>query len=193
VAHDSAATRTRLLDAAYTEFAEHGLAGARVDRIAAVAGSNKQSIYAHFGSKQALFDQVMADRLELAGNAVPFTVEDLPGYAVAVFDYLLQDPGLLRLARWKALERGETWNDEIEAYRPKIWAITDTYRFPAGTDPPGAAAELLSQLLSTAVAGLSRSPALASFDPLPAEQARQRQRAVVATSATAIVAALTVS
>jgi AcrR family transcriptional regulator len=193
VAHDSSVTRSRLLNAAYAEFVEWGLAGARVDRIAAAAGSNKQGIYAYFGSKQALFQQVMTERLVLARDAVPFTVNDLPGYAVAVFDYLAADPGLLRLSRWKALEHVENWDDEIEVYRPKIQAITDTYRFPAGCDTPGAAAELLTQVLGTAVAALSQSPALASFDTATPQEAHKRHRAAVAASAQAIVSALTIS
>jgi AcrR family transcriptional regulator len=45
-ARDSAATKERLLAAATDEFAAHGIAGARVDRIAAAARANKQLIYA---------------------------------------------------------------------------------------------------------------------------------------------------
>jgi AcrR family transcriptional regulator len=56
---NSAATRHRLLDAAAAEFAERGLAGARVDRIAATAEANKQLIYAHFGSKEGLWLTVL--------------------------------------------------------------------------------------------------------------------------------------
>jgi AcrR family transcriptional regulator len=37
-------TKTRILDAAFREFAEHGLAGARVDRIAKSAERNKNLI-----------------------------------------------------------------------------------------------------------------------------------------------------
>ena len=51
----AAATRQRILDAALTEFAEKGLAGARVDEIAARAGANKRMLYAHFGSKEELW------------------------------------------------------------------------------------------------------------------------------------------
>lgn len=51
----AAATRQRILDAALAEFAEHGLAGARVDEIAARAGANKRMLYAHFGSKEELW------------------------------------------------------------------------------------------------------------------------------------------
>lgn len=51
----AAATRQRILDAALGEFAEKGLAGARVDEIAARAGANKRMLYAHFGSKEELW------------------------------------------------------------------------------------------------------------------------------------------
>ena len=51
-------TRRRLLEAATAEFAANGIAGARVDRIAANAGCNKQAIYAYFESKDGLFEAV---------------------------------------------------------------------------------------------------------------------------------------
>ncbi len=51
----ASATRQRILDAALVEFAEKGLAGARVDEIAARAGANKRMLYAHFGSKEELW------------------------------------------------------------------------------------------------------------------------------------------
>jgi AcrR family transcriptional regulator len=47
---DAEATRQRLLDAAAEEFAARGIAGARVDRIAQAARSNKAQIYHYFGS-----------------------------------------------------------------------------------------------------------------------------------------------
>jgi len=55
----AAATRQRILDAALAEFAEKGLAGARVDEIAARAGANKRMLYAHFGSKEELWLTVL--------------------------------------------------------------------------------------------------------------------------------------
>ena len=51
----ASATRQRILDAALVEFAEKGLAGSRVDEIAARAGANKRMLYAHFGSKEELW------------------------------------------------------------------------------------------------------------------------------------------
>jgi len=44
-----------ILSAARAEFGEHGYAGARVTRVAARAGLNKQLIYYYFGSKSGLY------------------------------------------------------------------------------------------------------------------------------------------
>ena len=53
------ATRRKLLAAARREFANSGLAGARVDEIAARAGVNKQLVYHYFGDKDALYLAVL--------------------------------------------------------------------------------------------------------------------------------------
>jgi TetR/AcrR family transcriptional regulator len=52
-------TRQKLLAAARREFAACGLAGARVDEIAARAGVNKQLVYHYFGDKDALYLAVL--------------------------------------------------------------------------------------------------------------------------------------
>jgi TetR/AcrR family transcriptional regulator len=51
----SAETRTRILDAALREFSSLGMAGARMDQIAAAAGVNKALLYYHFDSKENLY------------------------------------------------------------------------------------------------------------------------------------------
>ena len=53
------ATRRKLLAAARREFANSGLAGARVDEIATRAGVNKQLVYHYFGDKDALYLAVL--------------------------------------------------------------------------------------------------------------------------------------
>jgi AcrR family transcriptional regulator len=108
MARDSAATKARILKAATAEFSERGLAGARVDRLAASAGANKQLIYAYFGSKEGLFDATLEAHLETLLDGVPFDASDLPGYARRLFDFNLAHPDLGRLARWHALERPGT-------------------------------------------------------------------------------------
>ncbi|GAA4160566.1 TetR family transcriptional regulator [Gryllotalpicola daejeonensis] len=108
-----AATRRRILDAATAEFAEHGIAGARVERITAAAQTNKAQLYGYFGSKDGLFDAVIADRVTSTTAAVPFDVDRMPDWAVAIYDEHLHRPELTRLIAWVRLERRRsgTWFD----------------------------------------------------------------------------------
>jgi AcrR family transcriptional regulator len=56
---DADRTRAAILAAATREFARCGLGGARVDRIAAGAKTNKRMLYYYFGNKEALFRAVL--------------------------------------------------------------------------------------------------------------------------------------
>ncbi len=58
---DETGTRQKIIDTARAEFAEHGLAGARVERIAKTAGVNKAMIYYHFHSKEYLYESVVKE------------------------------------------------------------------------------------------------------------------------------------
>jgi AcrR family transcriptional regulator len=58
---DPEETQRRIMAAAKVEFARHGLAGARVDVIAARAKSNKRMMYHYFGNKEKLFQLVLED------------------------------------------------------------------------------------------------------------------------------------
>ncbi|GAA1778511.1 MULTISPECIES: TetR/AcrR family transcriptional regulator [Streptomonospora] len=103
---DSARTRQRILDAATVEFAEHGYAGARVGRIATAADRNQRMLYAHFGNKAGLFEAVLEEHVVRAQQAVALDAEDLPGYAVALREFYVHNPVLMRLALWQRLELG---------------------------------------------------------------------------------------
>ena len=103
-----------MLDAAAAEFAERGISGARVDRIAEVSGVNKSQMYSYFGSKDGLFDAALRDNLAVLLDAVPLTADDLPGYAARLYDAYVERPEHLRLAVWNRLERvptGDLWED----------------------------------------------------------------------------------
>src|SRR5512132_2946075 len=66
----SATSRQRLLTAAAAEFAARGFAGASVDRIARAARVNKAMIYYHFGSKAALYREILRDMFEAVAVGV---------------------------------------------------------------------------------------------------------------------------
>jgi AcrR family transcriptional regulator len=101
-------TKQRLLDAATAEFAERGLAGARIDRIADQAGVNKALIYAYYGNKEQLFGAALGAAIERIIHDVPIDAADLPGYAARRFDWQRAHPEAPRLMDWARLEGVET-------------------------------------------------------------------------------------
>jgi AcrR family transcriptional regulator len=163
-ARDSEATKARLMVAATAEFAAHGVAGARVDRIASASESNKQLIYAYFGSKDELFDAVLARHCGALAENVPFDAEDIPGYVGRLFDYALAHPEIYRLVTWAALERpAAVAAFERKSYGAKLEAIA-TAQHEGNLDATFAPADLLAITMSIAAAWFSASEAIRRFD-----------------------------
>jgi AcrR family transcriptional regulator len=128
---DAEATRQRLLDAATEEFAARGIAGARVDRIAQAARSNKAQIYHYFGSKDGLFEAVFDRIVEATLSETPIDPTNLPEYAGQLFDRYQKHPEIQRLATWYRLERADG-DDRIEGIvasnAAKVKAIAEAQR-----------------------------------------------------------------
>ena len=121
----SAPTRARLIAAAIAEFADHGLAGARVDQIAAAAAANKRAIYDYFGNKEGLFDAALISVIGDLNEAVPLQPDDLPGYAARLFDYLLAHPAAVRMIAWRRLERPQAGPGLSDTYVEDMLAVRD--------------------------------------------------------------------
>ncbi|SFS37964.1 TetR family transcriptional regulator [Saccharopolyspora flava] len=123
------ATKARIFQAATAEFAEHGIAGARVDRIAKQAQANKQLIYAYFGGKDDLFSAVLEAAMADLAAEVPIDGEDLPGYVDRLAAYHAANPHILRLLMWESLERGDSGvtaqSERAAHYRDKVDAVRD--------------------------------------------------------------------
>jgi AcrR family transcriptional regulator len=119
----SAATQQKLLTAARAEFQEHGLAGGRVDRIGERAGVNKRLIYVYFGDKEGLFEEVIRWNRDAVGASVRFDAEDLPGYALRLYDYWQEHPDSVRLFWWRNLERPKSTEVEDVAYGRMVGEI----------------------------------------------------------------------
>ncbi|MCK2212285.1 TetR family transcriptional regulator [Actinomadura sp. ATCC 31491] len=174
---DAEATRARLLQAATEEFAAHGIAGARVDRIGAAAGANKALIYTYFGNKEQLFDAVMDVHVTRVLDQVPFTPEDLPGYAGRLFDFLLANPHQLRLATWHRLERSGTGHEPgglRDSMRQKTEAVAAAQAGGQVPDTLGPE-DLLTFTLALASAWTPTSP----MAPASGRDAREHRDAVV--------------
>src|SRR5215475_4597101 len=175
---DAAASRQRLLTAAAAEFVAYGVAGARVDRIAAVAGANKRLIYDYFGDKDALFDAVLDRCTEDAVGAVPIDADDLPSYAGRLFDYHCDNPDLLRLVTWARLEGRTTPSAQEQrraSYKRRAAANEDAQRKGAVTTALSAP-QLLDMIESLAVGWTAAARGvLATPRQLKAERATQRK------------------
>jgi AcrR family transcriptional regulator len=188
LARDAEQTKRRIFQAAIIEFAEHGIAGARIDRIAGAAGANKQLIYAYFGSKRELFEAVVSEQVCRYLDEVPFDPQRLPEYAGAAFDYFTAHPEVMHLGSWHALEPGEK-----EHRIPVIeQAIRSRSRLVSGAQKAGvvdgsiAAADLLALLTAVAstwaVATPERNPRSGAT-----AAAQARRRAAVVEMATRLV------
>lgn len=185
-ARDSGATKERLLEAATGEFAAHGIAGARVDRIAAGAKANKQLIYAYFGSKEQLFDAVLDRNCEPLVQEVPFDPDDLPGYVGRLFDYVVEHPEVVRLVLWAGLERPTVVAAfEAESYGAKLKALTEAQR-DGRVDASFAPADLLALLIGLTGAWFTASEAIRTHDtkqPWSPKRLAQFRRAAVEAAA----------
>ena len=195
MAWDTERTKQLLLDAATAEFSEHGLAGARVDRIAAAAGVNKERIYQYFGKKDELFATVLAEVLRESMDAVapvgsgPEAVGD---YAGRLFDHHLADGVIPRLIFWEGLERGSAAAENparVAYHAEKVTRLQ--------TMLPGVGREAAGELLLTVVSLVNAWPVLPQLDELmvpgapdATARAAARRRAIVATVTAAAAAAI---
>lgn len=97
-------TAKNILAAALREFSDKGLAGARVDEIAARAKSNKRMLYHYFGNKEDLFLAVLEyvyaeiraheEKLHLSDLPPLDAIRKLTGFT---FNYYLEHPEFIRL------------------------------------------------------------------------------------------------
>lgn len=101
--YDRAETTARIFRAAVEEFATYGIAGARVDRIAANADSSKALIYSYFGDKEALFATVLRTRMTELAEAVVLRPERVDAFVGDLFDFMTANPDVLRLVSQEAL------------------------------------------------------------------------------------------
>jgi AcrR family transcriptional regulator len=173
------ATRERILEAALAEFSAHGIAGARVDRIAQAAKCNKNLIYIYFEDKETLFTTVLMKHMMRVHEEQPFTPDDLPGYAGKLFDWAIANPDLMRLLAWCTLEQKPNGSaDRGAAFRGKI------SRLAAAQQAGDVGRAFPAEFLLTAVMSLSTAWSVASLfgpslDPKLAEHPAKLRKSVI--------------
>lgn len=136
----------RILEAAEAEFVQVGVTGARIDRIAKEAGASKERLYAYFGDKQGLFDEVIRNASQRIASAVRIEQDDLVAYAGGLVEHFLAHPGDLRLQGWTRLdERCERalQLDAVVAYQAERVAAVRRAQAAGLVDPSWDPEELL--------------------------------------------------
>ena len=106
-------SRAAILKAAVREFAQEGVAGARIDAIARSAKVNKALLYYYFEDKEALYravlDQVFGGVRAAIHNALSQELsprERLASYIGAHFDYIAANPLYPRIVQAEFLRAG---------------------------------------------------------------------------------------
>ena len=151
-ARDGERTQAAILAAATSEFARHGLGGARVDRIAQRARANKRMLYYYFGSKDGLFLAVMEDtyaRIRRAEKSLSLLdvdpVESVRRLVKFTWEYYQRHPEFVTLLNTENLHRASHLR-RSKKVREMNSPVIDTLRavldrgcragvFRAGVDP----------------------------------------------------------
>jgi TetR/AcrR family transcriptional regulator len=127
------ASRGAILKAALAEFAQEGLAGARMDAIAEAAGVNKALLYYYFGDKDALYGAVLD--IFFAGLLKRImAVCDQPGtagrrflsYAKVHFDAIAESPYYAHIFMSEMMRASRSGSPHLDRIFPK-------YLLPIGT------------------------------------------------------------
>ena len=124
-------TRARILAGAKAEFAENGLAGARVDGIAGRAKANKRMIYHYFGSKEKLYQTVLEEAyLSIRRAEQALALDHHPPTAALellvrfTWNYYLENPEFLSLVNNENLHRARHL-ESSERIRPASRRFVD--------------------------------------------------------------------
>jgi AcrR family transcriptional regulator len=112
--NDPERTMAGILEVATEEFAAKGLAGARIDEIAARTSTSKRMIYYYFASKEGLYIAVLEEAYRrMRSIEAGLHLEDLePEQALRTLvaftcDYQLANPDFIRLVMNENMHRGE--------------------------------------------------------------------------------------
>ena len=121
-------TKARIFQAAADEFAARGFDGARMDKIAELAGINKRMIYVYWGDKQELYREILRQKVQAMHEVFTTDWGSPADNLVRYFKGTLAERELLRFIQWEALgdlsgplvaedDRRATFGLKVEAMR----------------------------------------------------------------------------
>ncbi len=176
--------------AARAEFAQYGLAGARIDRIAKAAPASKERLYAHFGDKETLFRAVVARDTAEFFQAVTLRPDAVAEFVGEVYDLARTQPEHVRMNDWARLE-GVALDEPQADGEPVVDHALEAIRVAqerGHVDPVWEPFDLLMLLFGIGLAWAhSPDPHAVSADP----QVVAHRRAAAVEAATRVIAVRT--
>ena len=188
-------SRAAILKAAVTEFAEHGIAGARTDAIARAAHVNKALLYYYFKDKDALYEAVLDHVFSgLRARVMPVLESKLPPrqkmleYLGAYFDYIAANPRFPRVvqAEWMRSGARSARMKRVakEYFRPIFRKLADVLREGIEAEEFRAVnpMDFLPSVVGVIIFYFSAAPlmkTLLKVDPLSVERIRERRKFVL--------------
>jgi TetR/AcrR family transcriptional regulator len=189
-------SRAAILAAAVSEFAEHGIAGARTDAIARAARVNKALLYYYFQDKDALYaavlDHVFSGLVAQVEPVLESSLgprEKMVAYLGAYFDYIAANPQFPRVvqAEWMRLgARGSAPMQRIakKYFRPVFEKVARVLRegIEAGEFRPVNPMDFMPTIVGVIIFYFSAAPVMKTLlkvDPLSEERIRERRAFVL--------------
>ena len=135
--NDPERTKAEILRAAIVEFGEKGLAGARIDAIAAATDTSKRMIYYYFGSKDGLYLAALEQSYaRVRDSELQLRLDDMdPETALrclvtVMFDHHLDNEHYIRIVMSENINRGRYLKQSSriqELNRPAITLLRGIY------------------------------------------------------------------
>jgi len=189
-------SRAAILQAAIREFAQQGIAGARIDAIARAAHVNKALLYYYFKDKEALYgavlDQVFGGLTLAVNAALSLNLpprETILAYARAHFDYIASHPLYPRIVQGEMMRAGRGGSTQLnrivkQYFRPLFLQLAKVLQegIAAREFRPVDPMQFIPTMISVIVFYFTNAPVmrlLSGSDPMDPEPVRERRAAVL--------------
>jgi TetR/AcrR family transcriptional regulator len=189
-------SRRAILEAAAAEFSSEGLAGARIDAIAAAAGVNKALLYYYFQDKETLygaalqhtFGGLLEELFRVLDTDRPLGYKVL-AYALTHFNYVAEHQHYRRMVQHEMMRAGTGQSRHFEQlvetfFRPLLRRLSEVLGegISAGEFRRTEPLQFVHSMIAVVVFYFTSIPvvrAVGGFDPLSREALDRRRRAML--------------
>lgn len=189
-------SRRAILQAAAAEFANEGIAGARIDAIAATAGVNKALLYYYFQDKETLYGAALEHTFRgLLEELVRILDTDRPvgykvlAYALTHFNYVASHPHYRRMVQHEMMRAGAGQMRHFQKlvqtfFRPLLGRLTEVLEagIAKGEFQRIEPFQFVNSMIAVVVFYFTSVPvmrAVGGFDPLSPAALNSRRRAML--------------